>query len=166
MKKLPYLFALLLAGALLLAACGGEDDKEQYAEDVQGVLDPLGDELQTLGTELQGVDSPAGFAAALQGVEDRIDESVAELESIDPPEDVTEIHADLISALETFNASLEGVRESADDGRQALQAAAADLPVAALEFQRQMTEVTQRARDAGVPVEPEGVGPAPSGEGE
>lgn len=154
--KLVPLLAVALLATGLVAACGS-DEKDEYASDVESVLEPLGEELTNLGTELSNVDSPEGFVEGVTAVQDRIEEGVADLEAIEPPSDVTDIHEDLIASLEKFNSSLDAVRTAAEDGDlQTLQEEALALPQAASEFQTEIDDITQRAEDAGVPVETSG----------
>jgi soluble cytochrome b562 len=149
----------VLAGALLalflIAGCGGDDgiSPEEYSQEIQDVLEPLGTELQTLGSEVQQVRDADAFASAITDVQDTLEQGISDLEAIDPPEDAEDAHADMIAAFESFNESLDGVREAAEEGDvQALQNAASQLPQAALDFQSDLSDVTQRLEDAGVPV--------------
>jgi hypothetical protein len=152
------LVALLLSGGLL-AACGS-DEKEEYAEQVEDVLNPLGTELQALGDELSSSSDPEQLASGIGDAEETIDQGISDLEAIEPPEGVEQVNEDLISALETFNGELAAVREAAESGDlQDLQKEALALPDAAVEFQQQLTDIQQAAIDAGVPIEP------PDGEG-
>jgi hypothetical protein len=150
---------LLLAGALatlaLIAGCGGDDgvSPEEYSDEIQQVLEPLGSELQTLGSEVQGVRDADAFAAAITDVQETLEQGIGELEAIEPPSDAEAAHDDMIAAFESFRESLGGVREAAEEGDvDALQEAAAQLPQAALDFQSELSDVTERLEEAGVPV--------------
>ena len=150
--------AALMLSTALLAACGGSDDKEAYAQDVEDVLTPLGDTLTSLGTDVSSSTDPKQLAEGIGSAEDAIEASIGDLEAITPPEGVEDVQNDLIDALQSFSDQLATVREAAEKGDLAeLQKAALNLPQAAADFQTQLTDIQQAAIDAGVPIEdPEG----------
>jgi hypothetical protein len=146
--------ALLAAG--LLAACGG-DEKEDYAKEVESVLEPLGTELQTLGTELSAATDEAGLVDGLSAAETEIDSAVSELEAIDVPSDVEQVNQDLITAISGFGDELAKVRDAAESGNAAaLKTLALALPKVADDFQAELSRIQQAAIDAGVPIEDPG----------
>jgi len=140
----------------LLVACGG-DDKEDYAKEVESVLEPLGAELQTLGTELSAATNEAGLVDGLSAAETEIDNAVTELEAIDVPGDVEQVNQDLITAIAGFGDELARVRDAAESGNAAsLQTLALALPQVADDFQKELSRIQQAAIDAGVPIEDPG----------
>jgi len=153
LRRIPILLIAFALVAGLLAGCGG-DSKEEYANDVSEVLDPLGAELQTLGTEASSATSPDQLVPPLTDAEDSLTAAVDDLEAIDPPEDVADIHEDLITSIEELLAPLTSTREAAEAGdSQAAQAEAQAFFQASLDFQTEIQDITQRAEDAGVPVD-------------
>lgn len=159
MTRIVALLAAVLLCAGLVAACGS-DDKEEYAQQVEDVLNPLGEELQTLGDELSASTKPDDLAAGIQKAEDSIDQGISDLEAITPPEGVEQVNDDLIAALQDFNDKLAIVREAAESGDlQELQKQALALPEAAVTFQEDLADIQNAAIDAGVPIE------SPDGEG-
>ena len=157
--RIVALLAALLLSAGLVAACGS-DEKEDYAQQVEDILNPLGEELQSLGDELSASTDPDQLASGISEAEDTIEGGISDLEAIDPPEDVQQVNDDLIAALQTFNDELASVREAAESGDlQELQKKALALPDAAVKFQEDLTDIQNAAIDAGVPIEqPDGEG--------
>lgn len=159
MTRIVALLAAVLLCAGLVGACGS-DDKEEYAQQVEDVLNPLGDELQTLGDELSASTDPDQLASGIGEAEASIDQGISDLEAITPPEGVEQVNEDLIAALESFNDELASVREAAESGDlKELQQQALALPGAAVTFQDELAEIQNEAIDAGVPIE------SPDGEG-
>lgn len=177
MKK-TRLFGLLAVLALmagLLAACGGDEDEtettateteaevstepltaEAYAEEVRIVLEPLGGNLQSLGESLSEAEEPQVLAEGLGEAQEELRGSVAQLEGITPPEEVEDVHEDLIAAIDGFADTLEETRQAAEDENvEELQAAALQLPADAQEFAAELQRIQQAAIDAGVPIGPE-----------
>jgi hypothetical protein len=155
MTRIVAVLAALLLSAGLVAACGGSDDKEEYASQVEDVLNPLGTELQSLGDELSASTDPDQLAQGIGEAEDTIDQGISDLEAITPPEGVEQVNEDLISALQSFNDELASVRKAAESGDlEQLQKEALALPDAAVQFQADLSDIQQAAIDAGVPIEP------------
>jgi hypothetical protein len=158
LTRIAAVIAALMLSTALLVACGGDDDKETYAQDVEDVLTPLGDTLTSLGTDVSSSSDPKQLAEGIGEAEDAIESSIGDLEAITPPEGVEDVQNDLIDALQSFSDELATVREAAEKGDLAeLQKAALNLPQAAADFQTQLTDIQNAAIDAGVPIEdPEG----------
>ena len=109
------MLATLLLAAGLIAACGG-DDKADYGQEVEDVLKPLGEELQSLGTELSAASDEQGLIDGLSAAEAEIDNATSALESIDVPSDVEQVNQDLIAAISGFGDELAKVRTAAEQG--------------------------------------------------
>jgi hypothetical protein len=94
--------ALILATASLLAAGCGEDAKEEYSNDVKEV----GQKLQesSVGEQLRNVQTADQLAAALVEAAKLLDDAAADLDELDPPDEVSGAHKKLT----------EGARETAD----------------------------------------------------
>lgn len=154
LTRIAALFTALLFSTAFIAACGGSDEKETYAQDVEDVLTPLGTTLTDLGADVSSSTDPQQIADGVGRAEDAIDKSIGDLEAITPPEGVEAVNNDLISALQDFNDELAGVRTAAEDGDlAALQKAALGLPQAASDFQTKLTDIQNAAIDAGVPIQ-------------
>jgi hypothetical protein len=148
--------AILLLAAGLIAACGG-DEKEDYAKEVESVLEPLGTELQSLGGALSAATDEAGLVEGLDAAESEIETAVSELEAIDVPSDVEQVNDDLITAIGGFGDELAKVRDAAESGNAAdLQTLALGLPQVAEAFQTELSRIQDAAIEAGVPIEDSG----------
>lgn len=162
----PSLLVLLCLGAGLLVACGGDDTttaagdpvenltKEQYAEEVEEVLQPLNESLSALGDSLSQADDPATVAEEIGGAQADLKQVTTELATVEPPADVGQIHQDLIEAIDGFSTELDSVRKAAaDDDLEALQTAARELPAVTQAFAAELDRVQSAAIGAGVPIE-------------
>ncbi len=155
LRPLMLLVAALFAGTLLVA-CGGSNDnsKADYAKQVEGVLQPLGQELTSLGSSLSASTDPKQIESGVKQAEDSINSAIGDLEALNPPSDVTKINDDLIAALSDFNSQLEDVRSAAaKSDLSELQKQALQLPDAAQQLQSRLSQIQQDAIDAGVPIE-------------
>lgn len=146
--------AATILGAALLTACGSSSDpKQEYAQQVSDVLAPLGQQLSDLGSGLSGSADPKQIDDAVVQAQGDLDSAIADLEAIDPPSDVTQVNDDLIAALSAFNDELADVHAAATKNdlgelkKQALQ-----LPQAAADLQKKLTDIQNAAIDAGVPI--------------
>lgn len=146
------LAALLIASGLL-AACGS-DDKEEYAQQVEEILDPLGNDLQQLGAELSGATDESELASGLEQAEGDLQQAADEIEALDVPDGVEQVNSDLVTAINGFADELGTVREAAESGNaEALQKSALNLPQVASDFEDELNRIQQDAIDAGVPIE-------------
>lgn len=151
--RIATLFAAGLLAAGLIAACGG-DSKEDYAQEVEDVLRPLGDDLTALGQTIGESENATALAAGIGEAQDQLDQAAADLEAIDPPGGVEDVNADLIAAISGFADDLGAAREAVEaDDAAALESAITELPAQAQEFSVELGEIRQRAIDAGVPIE-------------
>jgi hypothetical protein len=150
--------AALLFATGLLAACG-TDEKEEYAQEVEDILQPLGENLQTLGAELSSASDADALATGLGEAESDMEDAASELEALDVPDDVEQVNADLVAAINGFAGDLAEVREAAESGNtQRLQNVALGLPEKASEFEQELNEIQEAAVEAGVPIEDPGEG--------
>lgn len=151
--RIAGIVAVLVLGAGLIAACGS-DDKETYAQEVEDVLEPLGGNLDTLGTELSGASDEAELADGLEEAQNEITSAADEIAGLEVPDGVEQVNDDLVAALNGFADELGKVRDAAESGDLAqLQQAAAGLPAVASAFEQELTDIQNAAIDAGVPIE-------------
>jgi hypothetical protein len=144
--------ALLLAAVALVAAgCGGSSE-----EDYEGEIDQIGQTLDEQFTEIgRDIQASGGLRRAAPEVEkgaDALDEAVADLKEIDPPDDAEAAHDKIV----------RGVGLLAEDFREAGRAAGAnDAPrvlrlfgdIESSEGFRMIVEARDELRDAGYDVE-------------
>ena len=75
--------ALLLSTALLLAACGGEDEKATYVEQANAVCEDARAEFEALKVPT----TPEGFAPYAEQLVAVVEKAQTELEALTPPAD-------------------------------------------------------------------------------
>ncbi len=97
----------LLVGAVALAGCDSDPEEqtsEDYVAELQDVAVAFGDganELQQQISEIDGLNLQSA-AALLDTFSTQVDELADELDDIDPPEAVAQLHADLSERLNGF----------------------------------------------------------------
>jgi hypothetical protein len=153
MRSRKHVLAGVLAAGVLVAGCGGGLSEEEYQDEVEGVLTPLGDELQTIGTDTSTQTTPEGVAEGLGEAEAALETGVADLEEIEPPDNLQEPHDALVEAVSTFEQATADARTGAEEGE--LEAVATEYVTAATDFQQEVTEVVQQFEDAGLELEPQ-----------
>jgi hypothetical protein len=159
-KILAALLAFVALAGLWLGACGsdGEADRDEYAQEVQSALSGLSADLRDLGGQLRSSGKSTDLASGLDQARTDLDETAAQLEDLDVPDDLTEINDDLMAAIRNFSAELGGVIELAGSGNQQdLQQANADLLDLVAQFQSDINAARQKASEAGLTI-----GPAPT----
>lgn len=155
------LAASVAAVALIAAGCGDDNgdggeslSAEDYAAEIQGILDPVGPELQQIGGELSQLkDSQTEqIAAGLEESEGVLNDAIAEIEGVEPPEDAAEAQDQLVAAMEGFVSETEKFREAVLDGNARQQATA--FQQAGLDFQTELQEAVSSYQEAGIQVGP------------
>lgn len=166
------LATVLAAG--LVGACGGDDpsggsaanasgpeggdatalSSEEYAREVEEVLEPLGPDLASLGDAISGSADAAALAEGIGEAQAELAGGAENLAAITPPEAVERIHEDLVAAIRGFADTLGATRTAAEEGNlEELQRTALELPGAAQAFAEELERVQRKAIAAGVPID-------------
>jgi len=131
---------IIVAGfALLIAACGDDDggsdatSLEEYFSDVEAILQESNDRFAELGSDgltAEDIQDPADAVALYEEARDIVGDSLDSLRELDPPEEASREHEELVVAannyvheLDAFIAQLEAA-QTADD----VQALFANIP--------------------------------------
>lgn len=139
-SRLATLLAVLVV-SLGLVACGDDDDngagggdepsagqsdnggggealsKNEYLNQVNEAQSQFAAESQTL--DLANPDGPKDFQKKLQGLIPLVDDLTGELDEIEPPEQVTAEHHELVTQLEDYKTVLEDNIDGLGGGDQA-----------------------------------------------
>jgi hypothetical protein len=146
------LCAVVLAAATLIGAGCGGTSKEDYEEEIDGIGQTLDEQFTQIGRDIQASGGLENAAPDVDRGADALDDAVADLEEVDPPDDAEDAHEKII----------EGVGLLADDFRAAAQAAGEnDAPrvlklfgdIQATEGFQRIVEARDELRDAGYDVE-------------
>lgn len=150
----------MIAVLAALVGCGGDSADEsggeplstsEYEQQVTDVLAPVGPALQKIGESTSQAGTPEEAAEGVGEAEEILGDAVADLDAIEPPEEVADAHDQMITAIEGFEAAAADFREVAEGGdeQEALEAAP-DFVAAATEFQTELQDVTTQFQDAGI----------------
>ena len=119
LRQLTTILALVAAATLGLAACDGDSaENNEYVDEVNAVSSQLLDSVSSLPA---GAGSPGQISSALNQVSKQVGTAATDLAEIDPPEDVADLHDEIVADLET----LEGEATEAANEVKAGGAAAA-----------------------------------------
>ena len=141
MKRL-HLAALALAmfAALAITACGNDEENE-YVDEVNGVQTAFLDEITAAAsTPATNPSQVSDLVGAMQGA---FDTAAADLGAVEPPEEVVDLHDELIATMSELGDQVGTVGEALQSGNaQEAQQAAIELQAALTESQTQVTELT------------------------
>lgn len=97
-RKIIFTALATVAGAALLAGCGGTS-KEEYEKEVRGIGKDVSKEMDSFGDgQPQSSD--------LEDAEKTLDTAADKLDDVTPPDEVKDLHEDLIQALRDGGDSL------------------------------------------------------------
>jgi C-terminal processing protease CtpA/Prc len=129
----------LLAGALALAACGSNDEDNDYVEEVNAIQEQLVDDVtETVsGAPPANPKAAAEVAGELEGV---FASTADEFEAIEPPQDVAGLHDELVAAIRGVGARIgEAEKAFASGNSKQAARAALELQTATTDLQPQLT---------------------------
>lgn len=162
---------LAVIAALALVACGSDDSTstdsastdsstgteltdEEYSTQVQEVTTSFAGGFDELSQQAANPTSPEDFRDAVVGIQDRITQTVDELDAITPPADVADLHEQLIAVFADYRDGYDPIVEALDaDDQQALQEAATEIPTIVEDFQTTYQDLQTQFEDAGITIE-------------
>ena len=114
--RLAAILASLAAAMLIAVGCGDDDPEEvrdEYVREVQDAVRPVGEQSQELFREVGEVRSLKDFSPPLGRAEEAYRDATDTLESIEPPEQAANLHAQLVETHQQFADAAEAAAESA-----------------------------------------------------
>jgi hypothetical protein len=110
----------LLAVAVPLAACGGDDggDKDQYKKDAQAIADKLKTDVGTAQQNLQSQDEQE-IVTGLNQFKTSLTEAKNGLDELEPPDDFKDVHDKLVAELGTLEGDVQAVTQAVEAKDQA-----------------------------------------------
>lgn len=112
--RIAALILCLLVGAVAVAGCGSDSGSEEqtdedYVAELQDVAVAFGDGANELSTQISELDglNLANAAALLDTFSTQVDNLADELDDVNPPEIVAQLHAQLTERLNRFAAKAE-----------------------------------------------------------
>jgi hypothetical protein len=123
MSPRPKSTAIAVVGAALaIAGCGGGGDStlsnQEYAQKLNGVLLPLGQSLQQLGSEAQAAASKQELTSALDSADAAVKKASDGVEALDPPSAAAGTNDDLVAALNSYEGSISDTEQAIKTGTQ------------------------------------------------
>lgn len=118
--------ALLVFAALFLVACDGDmAENNDYVDEVNEVQNTLQTEIGALA---QTPESPDQLVTFYEDTKAKLEEAVAKLEEIEPPEDLGELHDELVAEVQGLADLITGaVDEIRQGGAAAIPGAVQQL---------------------------------------
>jgi hypothetical protein len=120
MTSLLRIVAVCAAALFLIAAAGcGGDTKESndYVSDINKVQTDFANSIQKVGSSPSAGSDPAAAAKqTFADLDSAIDKVIADLKGIEAPDEVKNLHNDLISEMEEFNSQVKEAGDSLSSG--------------------------------------------------
>ena len=109
--------SLLLLVVPVLSACGDDtDEQNDYVDEVNRVTTDLNDELSRIPEQVSSIGNPGEAAEAFASFNEAVDSAAAQLEAIDPPEEVEELQDQLVGEVERLAAEAASVPDEIREG--------------------------------------------------
>jgi outer membrane murein-binding lipoprotein Lpp len=147
---LPIVAFAAVLSLLLLAGCGGNDEKDTYVEEVNALQAELVQQVSTAAEPTpSSQEQAADYAGRIAGIFSRAADRFA---AVDPPDDVADLHSQLVDQIRSIAADTrkaertlrEGTPEQARNALRQLQTAATD---AQARLDRLIDEINSDLRD-------------------
>ena len=101
------ILATLLIAAAALAACGNDSEADRYVAQLTAAQQSFQRTAVELGAQPTKTTSPRQDRLTLERYADAIEDTIAELRSIDEPPEVAAEHEELVDAFVTWHADIE-----------------------------------------------------------
>src|SRR3954447_16093162 len=133
-----------LAALLLLAAAGCGSDtssKNDYVKSINQAQTDLLSNVQKVGSSTSGSDPAAAAKKTFTDLKAAIDKFVADLKAVDPPDQVKDLHNELISEISSVGTQVKQAGESLKSGdTQTIATAQSKLATTVTSLQTQMAK--------------------------
>lgn len=140
------LLCLAAVAALALAACGGDDESNDYVDDVNAVQNEFLDTMTEVASTPPT--TPAQAGDVVSEMEDAFSAAADDLEAIEPPEEVADLHDELITTMSDLGDQVAGLGEALTSGNpQQTTQAATELQASLTEAQTEVTSLTDQINE-------------------
>jgi hypothetical protein len=130
-RSLRATLLMLLAG-VLAAGCGDSEDRNAYVDQVNRAQQSFADTVQELSGQITDQSTTESDRETLGRFETAIDGVVEDLSSIEPPEEVSTQHGELVETIDGYG----------DEVSAAVDALEGDEPEELVRAQRELLEAT------------------------
>jgi hypothetical protein len=103
---------MLAAGVLAGCGSGGTEEKNAYVDEVNQAQQRFADTFEQLSGQITSTSTPGEDRRTLKGFETAIDETATELEAVEPPESVAELHTELVDEMRSYGGAVASFRET------------------------------------------------------
>jgi hypothetical protein len=141
------LLLALSALAIALAACGEDtEEKNDYVDALNAAQQRYADAAAGLGTD------PEAYDRQIEQLTKSTDKLIAEVEELDPPDEVQEQHDAIVATLKEFNDTVKPVLDDLNSGDPAKEAEAVNSISAAatklgVTFDQQIDSINQELQN-------------------
>jgi hypothetical protein len=114
-----------VAVAVAIAGCGGGGggsssssalSNAQYAQQLKGLLLPLGQSLQKLGSQASAATSKQELVAALDSADSAVKKAADDVQALNPPSGAASTNDDLASLLRSYEGSISKTEQTIKSG--------------------------------------------------
>jgi hypothetical protein len=147
--------AVMLLAPASLAACGDGDTakKNAYVEQVNRAQEQFAATYERLAAQVTATSSPSEDRRTLRGFQTATDRTVSDLRKISPPEEVAELHRDLVAEITGYGEAIGTARMRLRDPSSITQITRAQAKLAEETSQtsaavnRTISEINARLRE-------------------
>jgi ABC-type transporter Mla subunit MlaD len=141
----------LAAGVLAGCGSGDTDDKNAYVDEVNQAQQRFADTFEELSGQITSTSTPNEDRKTLRGFEAAIDKTAGELEAVDPPGDVAELHTQLVDEMRSYGEAVGTFREAVggdlDEVTRAQTTLATKTSQTSSEINRTIDRINQTLRE-------------------